>query len=301
MFCMPYVIISDKYGQNYSHIMFPGFLIGFRETLEAALIVGIVVGYLRHTNRGASIPSVWRAVGLAVIASAGGAWLFASFLGGFEGAKEEWFEGVLMLTGAALITSAVLNLIHHFRSRREVELKVESTLTCAGITGLSVLVFLSVLREGVESVLFLSAANMVVPDEHRVGALFGIAGALLIGWALFRGLIRLNLKYFFTVTSMLLVFFAAGLTAHGIHELQEAGALPVLTREAWNINPTLRPDGTYPLMHDNGMVGSVLNGVFGYNGNPSYAEVIAYAGYLIALSFVWRRVLPSRARASEAV
>jgi high-affinity iron transporter len=279
--------------------MFPGFLIGFREALEAALIVGIVIGYLKKTDRTHHAPSVWRAVGFAVIASIVAAWLFSSFLGGFEGAKEEWFEGTLMLIGAALITSAVLNLIHHLRARKEVETKVESTLTRTGITGLAVLVFLSVLREGVETIIFLSAANIIVPDTHRIGAILGIAVALLMGGALFKGLIRLPLKHFFTVTSFLLVLFAAGLTAHGIHELQEAGAIPVLTKEAWNINPPRRSDGTYPFMHDNGMVGSVLKGVLGYNGNPTYAEVIAYAGYLVALALVWKKILPSRPRPSE--
>lgn len=280
--------------------MFPGFLIGFREALEAALIVGIVIGYLKKTNRLNHIPSVWRAVALAVVASIAAAWLFSSFLGGFAGAKEEWFEGVLMLTGAVLITSAVLNLIYHLRSKTEVESKVESTLTRAGIMGLSVLVFLSVLREGVETVIFLSAANIVVPDDHRVGALLGITVALFIGWALFKGLVQLNLKHFFSVTSLLLVLFAAGLTAHGIHELQEAGAITFLTDQAWNVNPPPLPDGSYPLMHDNGMVGSVLKGVFGYNGNPTYAEVIAYAGYLVALALIWKKTLPSRPRPTEA-
>ncbi|OGL78467.1 hypothetical protein A3J43_00655 [Candidatus Uhrbacteria bacterium RIFCSPHIGHO2_12_FULL_54_23] len=280
--------------------MFPGFLIGFREALEAALIVGIVIGYLKKTSRTVHIPAVWRAVELAVIASVVAAWLFNQFLGGFSGAKEEWFEGVLMLTGAALITNAVLNLIYHLRSRTEVEAKAESTLTRAGILGLSFLVFLSVLREGVETVIFLSAANIVVPDDHRVGAILGIAVALILGGALFKGLIKLNLKHFFTVTSLLLVLFAAGLTAHGVHELQEAGAITFLTDQAWNINPPPLPGGSYPLLHDNGTVGSVLKGVFGYNGNPTYAEVLAYAGYLIALSLIWKRFLPSRPRPTEA-
>ena len=281
--------------------MFPGFLIGFREALEATLIVGIIIGYLKKTNRIASIPSVWRAIGLAVITSIATAWLFNKFLGGFAGAKEEWFEGVLMLTGAALITSAILNLIHHLRSKTEVETKVESTLTRAGITGLAALVFLSVLREGVETVVFLSAASIVVPDEHRAGALLGIGAALIIGWALFKGLVKLNIRHFFTATSLLLVFFAAGLTAHGIHELQEAGAISVLTDKAWNINPPRLPDGSYPLMHDNGTVGSILKGIFGYNGNPTYAEVIAYSTYLIILACVGKRLLPSRPRPTEAI
>jgi len=279
--------------------MFPGFLIGFREALEASLIVGIVIGYLRYTNRGAYILSVWRAVGAAVIASVITAWLFSTFLEKFSGVQEEWFEGVLMLTGAVLITSAVLNLISHLRSREEVETRVESTLTRTGMMGLSFLVFFSVLREGVETVLFLSAVYVVVPDNHRIGVLVGIAAALLIGWALFRGLVRLNLKHFFTTTSLLLVLFAAGLTAHGVHELQEAGAITFLTDTAWNINPALRPDGTYPLLHDNGAIGSVLKGALGYNGDPTRAEVFAYGGYLAILILLWKLRAPSLGRVAE--
>lgn len=282
------------------HAMFPDFLIGFREALEAALIIGIIIGYLKKTDRVAHTRAVWRAVGLALCASVAAAWLFSSFWGSFSGAREAWFEGVLMLAGAVLITSAVLNLLYHLRSRQEIETKVEVTLTRGGVAGLSALVFFSVLREGVETIIFLSAADAAVPHEGRLGACFGIAAACLIGLLLFKGLIRLKLKHFFTVTSLLLMLFAAGLTAHGIHELQEAGAIPFLTQTAWNINPPARVDGSYPLMHDHGALGSILKGVLGYNGDPTRAEVLAYCGYLIILSLARRYFFPFRPRPSEA-
>jgi high-affinity iron transporter len=132
-------------------------------------------------------------------------------------------------------------------------------------------VFLSVLREGVESVIFLGTAASLW------GALAGLAAAALLGFLLFRGALRVNLGLFFTVTNVLLLF-AAGLMAHGLGELVEAGWLPALMAPVWDLNPLL-PEGSF--------AGSLLHGLFGYNSDPSLLEMLGYAAYIAAAAALW--------------
>lgn len=104
------------------------------------------------------------------------------------------------------------------------------------------------------------------------------------------GSIKINLKKFFNLTSFLLILFAAGLVAYGIHELQEAKIIPTVRESLWDINPPINPDGTYPLLHEKGYVGSILKGLFGYNGNPSLIEVAGYFIYLTLVFGLWRKI-----------
>ena len=101
-----------------------------------------------------------------------------------------------------------------------------------------------------------------------------------MGYALFVWSLKINIKKFFTITSILLIFFAAGLVAYGIHELQEAGIIPELIPHLWDLNPPVNSDGSYPILHERGYIGSILKGLFGYNGNPSLLEVVGYLLYL---------------------
>ena len=144
------------------------------------------------------------------------------------------------------------------------------------------LAFIAVEREGIETVLFLSAAAFSSsPGQTLVGGLIGLAAAVAVGWALFALSARLDVRCFFQVTSVLLIVFAAGLVAHGVHEFQEAGLLPVFVEHVWDVNHILDEKGT---------LGSILKALFGFNGNPSLMEVISYMGYFAAILLVaWPR------------
>jgi high-affinity iron transporter len=115
-----------------------------------------------------------------------------------------------------------------------------------------------------------------------------MASAILLGYLLFLGSVKVNVKSVFTFTNVLLILFAAGLAAHGIHELQDAGIVPVYIEHVWDINPAVAQDGSYPLFHENGYIGSIFKGLFGYNGNPSLLEVIVYAAYIMVVLLIWR-------------
>lgn len=264
--------------------MIAAFVITLREALEAALIVGIVLSYLSKTGQNRYYRVVYLAIATAVAASVIGAVLFNTVAGGFTGRAEEIFEGVAMLIGAALLTTMILWMMRQRHIAGELRERVATEAARGQRLGLFSLVFVSVLREGVETVLFLGAASFVSSEYSLVGALAGLVAAVLLGYAMFAGSMRLDLKMFFNITSILLVLFAAGLVAHGVHELQEAGIIPVLVEHVWDINPPLNADGSYPLLHENGYVGSILKGLFGYNGNPSLIEVLSYVSYIFLAS-----------------
>ena len=268
--------------------MVASFIITFRETLEAALIVGIVLGYLTRTKQTKYNKVVYIGVASAIAASVIGAMLFTTLAGGFTGRAEEVFEGVTMLIGAALLTTMILWMMRQRHIAAELQERVASEVADAHGFGLFSLVFVAVLREGIETVIFLGAAGLASANNSLVGAVAGILTAALLGYAIFAGSMRIDLKKFFSITGVLLILFAAGLVAQGVHELQEAGILPTLVEQIWDINPAVNPDGSYPLLHERGYIGSVLKGLFGYNGDPSLIETVSYALYLLLAFALWR-------------
>lgn len=258
----------------------------FRETLEAALIVGIVLGYLSRSKQSAYNTSVYLGIAAGVIFSVLGALAFNWLAGGFAGRNEEIFEGITMLAGAGLLTTMIFWMMQQKRVAAVLEKKVNQNLSRSQRTGLFFLVFVSILREGIESVIFLGAARFSGGENSLIGALIGIVGAILLSYLLMVGSVRLDLHKFFAATNIVLILFAAGLVAHGFHELQEAGMFPVIVEHVWDINPSVPLDGSYPLLHENGHLGSILKGLFGYNGNPSLLEVFLYGTYIVSVAFI---------------
>lgn len=250
------------------------FVITLREGLEASLIVAIILAYLGRTGGGAYFRSVWVGVGAAVLLSLGaGATVFFT-VGSLEGRAEQLFEGFAMLLAAAVLTYMVVWMR---RQRASMTDSLRQKVALAARSGSSLamfgLAFVAVAREGLETALFLFAATRTTSaTEALMGGVGGLAVAVGLGYAIYRGSHRLDLRAFFQVSSVLLVFFAAGMLAYGIHELEEAAVIPVIVANVWDINW---------LLSDKEGVGSFLKALFGYNGNPSLTEVVAYAGYLV--------------------
>jgi high-affinity iron transporter len=186
-----------------------------------------------------------------------------------------------MLVGAALLTTAI-SWIARAAGRAEIERAVEARIGGPARAGLAMLAGVSVLREGIELTIFLAAARVGSGAGALAGALLGFTAAIALGVLVYTAAVRVNLRVFFTATNVLLVLFAAGLVAHGLHEFVEAGVLPPIVEHLWDVNPPAWADGSLPVLHENGAVGGILKGLFGWNGNPAALEVIGWAAYVAA-------------------
>ena len=262
--------------------MLSALLIVLREGLEAALIVGIVLSVLRRRDMTDKSRWVWLGVGVAVLTSIMAALVLRAMGVAFEGRQEEIFEGVAMLLADGILTWMIFWMQGRGRETQQaLERDVERAAAVQGAWGLFGLAFVAVVREGIETVLFMTAASMSsTPAQVLIGGAIGLLIAIALGWALFRAGTKFSLQSFFQVTGVLLILFAAGLFAHGVHEFQEAGLIPVAVEHLYDINPVLS---------ESGVVGSFLQALFGYNGNPSLLEAVVYALYLVAIGVLsWR-------------
>ncbi len=273
--------------------MLPSFLLSLREGIEAALIIGIVIGVLNKINHQELKPVVWRGVILAVALS------FAFGIGlnaigmEFTGQFEEVFEGLAMLLAAAILTWMILWMQRQGgQLQRDLEVKTVQATFKRGGSALLILAFLAVFREGIELALFLIAARMASDTVSVIiGAALGLGAAVTLGWLLFASTKRLNLKHFFQVTNILLLFFAAGLVAHGVHELIEASWIPAIIDPVWDINH---------ILSDKSEISGILKALFGYNGNPALMEVLAYLSYFIVLGTILIRGQRNQIKAEPA-
>lgn len=221
--------------------MISSFLVLLREGVEAALIVAIVLGYLQRKAGGKGKGFVWSGVGLAVLASLITAAAFHWIIGGFSGRAEEIFEGVLMLAACSVL---IYMVTWTARAARDIKAtltdRVDAALARGQLWSLAMLVFFAVWREGAETVLFLAALPSTKSLVMLAGAALGLATAVGVGFVYFKAAGKLNLRRFFQVTAILLILMATGLGAHGVHELQEAGVVPVVREHVFDINPTIR-------------------------------------------------------------
>ncbi|MCL4489526.1 MAG: FTR1 family protein [Chloroflexi bacterium] len=256
--------------------MLSALLIAAREGLEAALIVGIVLGFLHKTERRGHTSFAWLGVAVAVTASVALA-LLMRFVGAeLKTPYEQMFEGTTMLLAVAVLTWMLFWMRYQSRFLKvDLERKMQSAISDGQNWGLFAIAFLAVFREGLETALFL-AANAFAADAASTlaGALLGLALAVAVGVLIYIYAVRIDIQLFFNVTSLFLIVFAAGLVAGGIHEFQEIGWLPILTGVAWD---------TKWLLANDSALGSVLRSLVGYNDQPSLLEVVSYLAYWIVI------------------
>jgi len=269
--------------------MLPTYLLSLREGLEAALIIGIVLGALSKIRRSDLSPAVWLGALSAVGVSFLTAILLTSFGMSLEEEAEQIFEGITMFIAAGLLTWMIFWMSKQARFlKSELEAGVNKAAASTGKRAMFWLAFIAVVREGIELALFITAA-FFAGDQSQVttniiqtlaGTILGLGTAALLGWTLFATTVRLDLRRFFQVTGFLLILFAAGLVAHGVHEFNEVGWIPSVVEHVWDVNA---------IVDENSLFGLLLKTLFGYNGNPSLTEMIAYFVYLAVVSVLWRR------------
>lgn len=261
--------------------LFATLLIVFRETLEAGLIVGIILAMLSRLRAMQYAPHVWASTALAVVASVAAWWGLNQLTGSAQGRWQQILEGTISVAACGVLTWMIFWMDRQGRRiRPELEEKVEGAVTRQQLPAIMLLPFLAVFREGAETALFLQAVAMQSSRAvSLVGGLTGAGLAVAVTAGIFFWGRKMPLKALFQTTGIFLLFVAAGLLAYGIHELEEAGWLPPLIEHVWDMNH---------LLNEKQGLGSFLKALFGYNGNPSLLEVSAYLCYLAGITWALR-------------
>jgi len=275
--------------------LIPSLLITFREALEAALIVAIMVTYLKKVGKGDLARYAYLGSGAAVVISLVLGVAIQMVYGGMDKVTAELFEGVASLTAVVVLTYMIFWMTKHSKNiRGELEEKINIAVSQGELYSIASLAFVAVFREGLETVLFLTTTFVQDAAGTILGVVAGAAIVLVLAVLLMRGTYKLDIKKFFGYTSVILIVFSAGLAGYGVHELIEAGEnmgydFGVMGQKPYDLNPPVNPDGTYPMLHEKGGVGSILKALVGYDGNPEWLRIIVYLGYWAVIgTYVFR-------------
>ncbi len=274
--------------------MLANFLIGLREGLEAALVVGILVAYLLRMGRRDLLPALWTGVAAAV----GISLVFGALLtfgpSGLSDEAQEAIGGSLSILAVGLVTWMIFWMA---RTARHLKGDLQHQLdgaVAAGGRAVLVIALLAVGREGLETALFLWASAQAAGRTSAgplVGATVGLAVAVVLGWALAKGSIRLDLRRFFGWTGMFLVVIAAGVLSYGVHDLQEAGILPGIGSLAFDVSHAVPPTSWY---------GSLLKGVFNFSAETTWLQAAVWLAYVVPVMTFFVRIAWARPRAGVA-
>jgi high-affinity iron transporter len=276
--------------------VFSSFVTLLREGFEVTLLVAIVLAYLVKIERREDIKQVWYGVGAALLVSlAVGGILFAT-AGGLEGRAEQIFEGTAMWVAVGFLTYMILWMRRESRNVAwSIRQGIDSAVERGGSLALVSLVFVMVLREGVETALFVFGITRTSePLQVAFGAALGLAGAVALGYAVYAGGKRINLGTFFKVTGVFLILVAAGLLAHGVAEFEEAGLLPAIM-PLWDVSNS-------PVLGVGTIISDFLTAFFGWDPEANLLELFAWFTYIVVVGYAFLRPqpLPEGAAASPA-
>ena len=256
--------------------MLSTFVIALREGLEAALIVGILVAYIVRTDRRQLLKPLWIGVATAIAASLGLGAILSFTSAELSSRGEELFAGLTSFIAVGLVTWMVFWMKRAARTLRdELHGKVDNALV-GGPISLALVAFFAVMREGLETALFIYTNFKTVgaASSATVGLVLGLALAVALGYLIYNRSVKLNLSKFFTVTGVALIIVAAGVLSYGVHEFQELGWLPGADTFIWDVTPWIGKES---------ILGSILGGTIGFDTTTSVVQFIAWAAYLVAV------------------
>lgn len=281
-----------------------GLVTGLREGVEAALVISIILSYLARTGNQHAFRRVWAGVVVAAVLSlAAGLALFVTE-GDLPAPYEQLFEAATMLVATSVVTWMLFWMRRTSAGiRDELQAALGRALADGSANGLALLAFVAIIREGLETALFLvgqaTSAQAGAPWV-LAGAFAGLAIAAALGAAMYRGAARINLRTFFRWTGIALIFIAAGLLASAIHELVEVGWIGIGTTPVFDLTAVLPHEpipggpGGLPLV-----VGQLLRALVGYNARPEVVMVAAWAGYAATVLTLYLRPVARRAVAVQ--
>ena len=274
--------------------MISNFLIGLREGLEAALVVSILITYLVRTDRRRNIKFVWFGVAAAIALSTllGALLTYTRFslLSTFQ--SRELFGGVMSIIAVGLVTWMIIWMRDTGkRMSAELEGKLESAIQ-GGMLTIAIMAFVAVAREGLEATLFFFSAVQAAGStlEPAVGFVLGILTASTIGYLLYRRTVKINIKRFFVVTGNFLILVAAGVLSYGMHDLQEAGALPGLNALVFDVSSTISVESWF---------GTLAKGIFNFSPQTSWLEAIAWTSYTVFAIWIFNFKKPKKASTTK--
>lgn len=259
--------------------MFSNYLIGLREGIEAALVVSILLTYLVRTDRKPLIRFVWYGVGTAVLVSILIAVGLETISSELSETLEPIFAGIVSFVAVGFVTWMIFWMK---RSARTISSDLRNQLDNAAISGgaiaVAAMAFVAVLREGAETAIFFWAAAHATGNSFAsvVGLILGLGTAVIVGWVFYRSTSTINLSKFFKVTSILLVFVAAGVLSYGIHEFQEVGWLPGEANVLLDLSGVL-VEGTF--------LATLVAGLFNLKPTTTTLQVIGYVGYSVTVLY----------------
>ncbi|QJU53937.1 iron uptake transporter permease EfeU [Herbiconiux sp. KACC 21604] len=264
--------------------MFANFLIGLREGLEAALVVGILIAYVRKLGRHDVLVRLWMGVGLAVLVALtlGAVLTFGAYGLSFE--AQEAIGGSLSIIATGFVTWMVFWMLRTSQNLKgTLHDDIDKALVGAG-WGLVLVAFLAVGREGIETALFIWAAVQATGETTLpiLGAALGIAAAVVLGYLIYRGLVRINLSKFFAWSGGFLILVAAGVLSYGVHDLQEAGILPGLNSLAFDVSGVIPPASWY---------GTLLKGTINFSPATTWLELTVWLAYFVPTMLLFVRAV----------
>ncbi|MCS5715253.1 FTR1 family protein [Herbiconiux sp. CPCC 205716] len=264
--------------------MLANYLIGLREGLEAALVVSILIAYVTKIRRRDVLARLWLGIGLAVLVALtlGAVLTFGAYGLSFE--AQEAIGGSLSIIATGFVTWMVFWMLRTSQNLKgALQSDVDKALIGAG-WGLVLVAFLAVGREGIETALFIWAAAQATGETTLplVGALLGILTAVVLGWLISKGLVRINLSAFFAWSGAALIVVAAGVLSYGVHDLQEAGILPGLNSLAFDVSGVIPPDS---------WLGTFLKGTVNFSPATTWLELAAWLAYFVPTMFLFLRAV----------
>ncbi|MFL6108823.1 MAG: iron uptake transporter permease EfeU [Marmoricola sp.] len=263
--------------------MLANYLIGLREGLEASLVVVILIAYLVKSDRTNLLPRIWAGIAVAIGISLAFGALLTWGPNRLTFKAQEALGGSLSIIAVGFVTWMVFWMASHARGLSgELRGKIDTAADASWIS-LVLMAALAVGREGLETALFLWAATDATSGDGSttrplVGALLGLLTAVAMGYAFYKGVLKINLSTFFTWTGAILIVIAAGVLAYGFHDLQEAAIVPGLRNLAFDLSATIDPNSWF---------GALLKGTFNFQPDPTWLQVVVWALYLVSTMTVF--------------
>jgi high-affinity iron transporter len=264
----------------------PTFVIGLREGLEAALIIGIIAAFLSQQGRRDALRWMWLGVGIALLLCGGVAWGLHIAEENLPQREQEQLETIIALVAVGMITWMIVWMRRHSADLKgDLHAKASVALVEGSAIGLIVMAFLAVLREGLETAVFMLAAFQQSdrPGLTGTGALLGVFVAVVLGYLIYRGGVKINLSKFFRVTGVVLVLVGAGLLAFAVHTAHEAGWWHLLLDRAVDLTWLIDPGSVQS---------ALITGMFGIQPEPTWGELLAFAIYAIPMTIYVCRPQP---------